>query len=323
MTFPDDATVRELVRLACRAPSVHNTQPWQWEATDQDLRLHVATDRQLTRTDPDGRDLAVSCGAALHQLVVAAAGHGWAAAVSRLPDPARPQHLATVTFAARPPDLRELQLFQALEDRRTDRRQVSSWAVPPARLDELAAIAARFGVVVTAAPGGTTGLVPRLLRQAMEVQDADGARRDELLSWVHPFFDREGIPVSNLLSAAAAAAGETTRFPPGSLSDPYVEHADPAPAWLVLSTASDDRLSWLRVGEALDAIWLACTVVGLSVVPFSQPIEVARTRAEMAHHLLEDDSCPQLLLRVGWPTPTNEAVPLTPRRPLEEVLDHE
>jgi hypothetical protein len=321
MTLPDGATVRELVRLACRAPSVHNTQPWHWVVTDHEIRLHADTGRQLTYADADGRDLTVSCGAALHQLTVAAAGRGWAAAVDRLPDPAHPLHLATVSFAPHTPDSTDLRTFEAISERRTDRRQVSSWPVPPARLEQLTRIAAHFGVVVTIAPGGDAGLVPRLLQQALAARAADQAYHAELLSWIQPFFHGEGMPTTNLLTSSAGARGDPTRFPPGSLSDPYVDAGGPSPAWLVLSTSSDDRLSWLRVGEAMDAIWLACTVTGLAVVPFSQPIEVAVTRAAVERELLEDASCPQILLRVGWPPVMNKPVPLTPRRPLDEVLN--
>ena len=74
--FPDAGTIRTVLTLASRAPSVHNTQPWRWLVGSQSLHLYADTSRQLPNTDPDGRDLISSCGAALNHCVVALAALG-------------------------------------------------------------------------------------------------------------------------------------------------------------------------------------------------------------------------------------------------------
>ena len=61
---------------ALQAPSVHNTQPWRWRLVDDTVELHADRGRHLVATDPDGRDLVLSCGAALHHLLVALAAQG-------------------------------------------------------------------------------------------------------------------------------------------------------------------------------------------------------------------------------------------------------
>jgi hypothetical protein len=66
---------------------------------DNSVHLFADTTRALPATDLDGRDLLVSCGAALHHLRVGFAALGWATMVRRLPDPAEPDHLAAVTFS--------------------------------------------------------------------------------------------------------------------------------------------------------------------------------------------------------------------------------
>lgn len=35
--FPDAGTIRTVLALASRAPSVHNTQPWRWLVGTQSL----------------------------------------------------------------------------------------------------------------------------------------------------------------------------------------------------------------------------------------------------------------------------------------------
>src|SRR6478735_1690911 len=90
----DRTTARAAVALANRAPSVHNSQPWRWRIGPTTLHLFADPARALPATDPDGRDLRISCGAALNHLRVALLAAGWDTRVHRLPDPALSLHLA-------------------------------------------------------------------------------------------------------------------------------------------------------------------------------------------------------------------------------------
>jgi len=92
------------VEDSLKAPSVHNTQPWRWRFGRNDAELHADRGRQLTGTDPEGRDLMLSCGAALHHLRVALAARGLGCTVDLQPDPGDGDHLATVTPTSGPAD---------------------------------------------------------------------------------------------------------------------------------------------------------------------------------------------------------------------------
>lgn len=63
---PDRATLLAAMRVAARAPSVHNTQPWRWVYRDGQLFLYRDDERLLTSADPSGRQLVISCGTMLH-----------------------------------------------------------------------------------------------------------------------------------------------------------------------------------------------------------------------------------------------------------------
>lgn len=103
--FPDARDIEAVLTLATRAPSIDNTQPWRWRVDRTSLHLYTDPGMQLPSTDPDGRDLILSCGAALHHCVVALAAMGWRADVHRLPDPADPGHLAAIEVSPHSPDL--------------------------------------------------------------------------------------------------------------------------------------------------------------------------------------------------------------------------
>ena len=46
------AQLVDAVGDALRAPSVHNTQPWQWQIGQDAIELHADWNRQLAVTDP-------------------------------------------------------------------------------------------------------------------------------------------------------------------------------------------------------------------------------------------------------------------------------
>ena len=140
------------VEHALRAPSVHNTQPWRWHIDNDDgvVELYADRGRHLSATDPEGRDLLISCGAALDHLVVALAHEGLQATIRRFPDPENSTHLATVTVGASRDgdDAARAGLFRAIHRRHTDRRRFSHRPVPPRLVQDLVVAAARADVLL-------------------------------------------------------------------------------------------------------------------------------------------------------------------------------
>lgn len=61
----------DVVRRAALAPSVHNTQPTRWRLSGESIEIFCDGDVQLQVGDPDGRDAALSCGAAVEATVIA------------------------------------------------------------------------------------------------------------------------------------------------------------------------------------------------------------------------------------------------------------
>ena len=90
-------------------------------------------------------------------------------------------------------------------------------------------------------------------------------------------------------------------------------------AVLVLSTDEDTRDDALRCGEALSAVLLECTLAGMATCTLTQLTELQSSR-HLIGTLTGRAAMPQLLIRVGEAPVLGEVPPMTPRRPLGDVL---
>lgn len=110
-----------LLSTAARAPSVHNTQPWRFRINPYDIELFADPRRKL-RSDPLGREMLVSCGAALLGLRLAIRSFGYQPVVTLLPDPQRLRLLARIKMVASVPMTdQEREMLYAIPHRHTHR----------------------------------------------------------------------------------------------------------------------------------------------------------------------------------------------------------
>lgn len=318
--FPDRETLHAALSLAIRAPSVHNTQPWRWRVGSHSLHLWADPDRHLPSTDPDHRDLLVSCGTALHHAAVALAALGWQSKIHRFPNPAEPDHLASVEVYRHPANELDVTLAAAIPRRRTDRRRYSSWSVPVADIALMGARAARAGVMlrqVVSLPD-----LQRIVAQAVWQHATDHGYLTELTAWSGRHASVAGVPAHSTPESDPTApmpsrlfAGPALGQPPGS------EVTDDNAVVLALGTKDDSALAWLRAGEATSLVLLTATALGLASCPVTEPLEIAETREAVRVEVFGESGFPQMLLRVGWAPVNADPLPATPRRPLAEMVE--
>ncbi len=323
----------QVVQAATRAPSIHNTQPWRFTATADQLELFFDPARALPVLDPTRRQQVISCGIAVEFAVVALAAAGWLSEVEPLTDDADPDHLATVRLIGPiEPTAEDRDLVAAIERRHTVRDPFQARDVPAELLDRLQAEAGAFGcwfkpVTRTEEEVATVFLIDR----AEEMEAGDPAYLAELESWVRTDPSAvDGVPVD------AVPAGDPHDRPSNwSIRDFVVgirEHgrapaaADPdapppeveRPTVVLMGTDGDDRYAWLQSGRALGRVLLQATVAGVAASPLTQALDWPATRARLESRLSLVGH-PQMLLRMGYP---REGIPVahSGRRPVSEVF---
>lgn len=326
MTAPsfDVATLRRAIEYAVRAPSVYNSQPWRWRVDPDGVDLLADQGRHLLAIDPDGRDLLLSCGAALHHLVVGLAGLGCSARVDRFPDPEDSDHLARVTPVGSRPVPEAVRLAPVIARRHTDRRRFSAHPVDGTLLDVLVHRAAGCGAHLhVVAAGVARKRLMELITAAATLQRQQRGYASELARWTGRYAAAGDGIRSDTVASGIGLPGEVPMRPfprAGLAQSPHsFEHED-ASVLMVLSSRTGDRLGALRAGEAISAVLLTATDLGLATTPLSQPLEVADTRAAISDHIVGPQLFPQIVLRVGWAQPGSPELVPTSRRSIEHVL---
>jgi len=316
---PSATQVAAMIALASRAPSVHNTQPWRWRVTSRGLDLFSDPSRRLDAADEGARLLMLSCGATLHHLSVAAGAAGWRTEIGRFPESNEPTRLASVAFSLQAPTAEVRDLARAVADRRSDRRPMSSWPVPDGHARRLVDAAATHGAIARVFDGAALDVWTTLARRAAQ-RRALPEYRAELYEWTHRDESRrDGVPAANRVPLDESEASHVNRFAPGDLPMAPRGAADPQPLPLLIATSSDDRIAQLRAGEAMSAVLLEATRLGLASAIDSQVLEMDSTRSVIEDRVLHGSLTPQVLLTIGWPS-SADPLPATPRRPVGEVL---
>ncbi len=314
--------VESMVATAARAPSLHNTQPWRFRASRYGLELIADSDRNLAGIDPAGRELLVSCGAALFGLRLAAREAGFLPLVCLLPDPVQPSLLArTQLGAAAPVTGQELQLLRAVPHRHTHR---GAFDPEPVAADLLAglqldATAEGAALCYVNQPGHYRQLAA-LMAAAGREQEADASARAEMRSWSRLVGDaaRDGVPAHAFAPSGRPQAGRLPQrdFDLGRGVGLLEGSAGMPSATAVLVTAADEPADWLRAGQALHRLLLHAASRWVFASLHSQLLELPALRVQIRTRLALPGA-PQMLLQLGRAHTTAA----TPRLPLAEILD--
>ncbi len=320
-TTVDSEVIEQALTLACRAPSLHNSQPWRWVLEGNVVHLYEDKDRVLYATDHSGREALLGCGAVLDHFRVAMAAAGWIANVDRFPNPNNPLLLASVDFT--PIEFvtdGHRRRARAILLRRTDRlpyAEPPDWKQVEVRLKSAVSI---DGVRLDVIPDEFRPELAEASQFSELWRLYDSSYHSELSRWTNPYDTKQGIPPSALVSAEENERVDIGRnFPVIAASDRRVGFGDDHSKVVVLSTSNNDRLDVLQCGEMLSAVLLEATMAGLATCTLTHIIEQHAGR-NLVSALTDQTTTPQVLVRVGLAPKVENQPPFTPRRPLDEVF---
>ena len=338
------STLEELIHLASLAPSGHNTQPWRFSITGNEISLYPDFSRRLPVVDPDDHALYISLGCALENLVIAAKAKGLEAQVTYQLDSGEPDQIAIALQESSrqesspklyyPPilspeeRLSPKQWLQAMQQRQSTRCSFSSKSIPAQQIHQLALMGWETGVHLTffTTPKQIQSMVV-WVKEGNRHQFSNPAFVDELLSWIRfrkatvkarcdgltgPVMGLPNISIprwlgSLIMRAAATPEGEAKKC------EKLIQSSS---ALLLFSVEQNDKTHWVNLGRSFERVALAATALNIKHAHLNMPCEVVEVRKEMKRHLALDNTEPLLLVRLGHAEP----MPYSPRRPLSSII---
>lgn len=315
--FPANGSAEEkltfLLNYAVLAPSSHNSQPWKFNVTNDRILVFADKSRRLQVADPDQRELYISLGCALENLIVAADHFGYNSTVAYFSG--GEDLVAEVVLQQAANSSGDPRLFSAILSRQTNRNPYEPRAISEIDLETIKSLSsdADVSIFITSDPGVKKGFQD-LVVQANGIQYSDAKFKSELGHWL-------GLGVMGPTGVQAKMAQLAVVFldvgPEQSKKDAELINSTPYLGFL--STAKNDSISSLKAGRVLERFWLTASALGVSMHPMSQALEVGETKANLTKLLPAESGMMQVqqAFRLGYAKPGGAH---STRRPLQEVL---
>jgi hypothetical protein len=316
-----ESKFREILRYAILAPSGHNTQPWMFSIEDEMIRITPDYSRRLAVVDPDDRELFISLGCALENLVISARQTGYEVEPEYFPSTEPDSIVVRMRMTTAMPDN---VLFDAIPQRQSTRNEYNKQSVPSDELKKLEESAKPNGL------SARTFVDTKEIEQLIEFvkagdkhQLSDKAFVDELIEWIR-FNDDELFKNRDGLSTRCTGNPSVPRWlgslflrsSPDAQTDTDVKNIRSSAGMVLFVSDRNDKSAWIETGRVYERFALTATLLNIKTAFMNQPIEVPEFRSQLQSSLNLGNAYPQLLFRFGY----SQTMPRSLRRPLEQVL---
>ena len=264
-----------LLNYAILAPSSYNSQPWKFNISDDEISLYADESRWLSVADADKREMYMSLGCALENLIIAAEHFGYNCTVTYFPG--ERDLVAAVSLKPGSQPLKGSLLFSAITRRDTCSLPYEQKAISGADLDALNSSHSDEAVrIILTSDPGTRDQFRELATRADAVQYSDASFKSELGHWLS-----QGVfgPVGLDAKIAQLSVIFLDQGPEQAKRDADLINSTPCIGFLI--TANNDSMSSIRAGRALERFWLTATALGIGLQPMNQVLEVPETEAAL------------------------------------------
>ncbi len=327
-----------LVAAAVLAANAHNTQPWRFVATANRVDIFADLTRNTGANDPLNRELYVSLGCALENIVVAAPAKGFVPTVS-LGAIDRPTTEAVASVALAPGVVDRTDMSRAIAKRRSNRSEYTDRAVSAETRAEMTALAdasvapARLVWLSGDQQRTTFGV---LLVEATRAYAADDQQSRDSFAWWRYSWEQiqkhkdglniDGVGLSPLVRTLGKILPKTSRKDADAtfIKLTKTQTRTAAAYGVVMVDDPGSMTDRLNGGRLLERLHLWATIHDLGFQYMNQLTEridrdAALGGANTFDPLLAGVVGPGALAAFRVGTPTVAAI-RSPRRPVDEVM---
>jgi hypothetical protein len=275
----DKATLLEVLRDACRAPSGDNAQPWRFRVSGETVRIINAAEKDTSLFNWRQRTNHVALGACIENLTISAESRGFRADTKLFPDPTDHFIVAEVTLTPDPSAHNELAPYIAI--RASNRKKYKPEPIEGAKLDALARLGGKEGRVVFVADRAGVNNLARIVSAGEKLALENKGIHDFLFSHVTWSKEEDAAKHGFLIDTFEFTPPQRAAFKlfrnwnilklflPLGISkmiakDMEKVHATSAAFGAIIAPEGSDE-AFIRAGQLLERLWLTAASLGLSM----------------------------------------------------------
>ena len=320
--FEDQKTdidrLKFLLNFAVLAPSSHNSQPWKFIIKKNNITIKPEFGRALASSDKNHRQLFISIGCALENLLVAADYYNFKAiSTYGLGVSTNFQKKSFLSFHHKD------HLLFSIPKRRTNRNEYRSQIPDQAFLDRIKSLTQTNIQINFVSEKSKKDAIANIVNKAMMTAMDDKEFRKELSQYVK----------SNITHSPIGMPGTGLGIPtPVSIIAPimlrYINMSklskkkddkllkEHTPLFGIISTSEDREKDWIKTGQLYERIALEAERCNIKTHPLAAAIQIGEFYKEL-QNILQTAFRPQFFFRLGYydkivsPSPRLTAIKLT------------
>ncbi len=315
---------RELIHYATKAPSGHNTQPWNFKIIETGIEIHPDLNHVLPVVDPNNRELYISLGCALENLLVAANARSYNCTWEILDE--QNIHFIKVNLIKSKIDKIHM-LFSSIDLRQTNRSIYNTKYVSEKDLKELLTIDKEKNINIYSFKRGDINFesIKDYILEGNNIQMNDPDFKNELIHWIR-FNAKDVSKTKNGLTYEVMGSPAMPRF----IGKPVVRSLLSvkkqnksdlkkinSSSHFILFTAKNNTVSdWISLGVTLERFLLLATKKRIANAYLNPPCEIDSLTKKLRKSLPIHDEYPNILIRIGYA----ERVAFSPRKDIKAVI---
>jgi len=319
-----------LLRYGILAPSALNTQPWKFEVRDDSIMVIADKSRHLKVSDPTLRDLFISIGCAITNILEAARSLSFKTVINLDKDTSSVK-CAEIFVESKNGGSMDNSLIDVIPHRFSDRGLYNGKKIPEEILNNLTKISQpkKFSFITLVTDEKTKNEIINLAVEADKHFLSNSEFREEISSWLKPNFSGSALGMPgftmhlNFLQSIIAPLllrtsliGNSKKFIELQLNkDKFLLKS--SPCFGIISAKVDNKESWIKVGMLYEKLSLIATKANLRVIPLSAIIEYEKTRTNLKN-LLSIELKPMMFFRLGY---SNNKETHSPRLPIDYLTN--
>ncbi|MBD0332444.1 MAG: hypothetical protein ICV66_07290 [Chitinophagaceae bacterium] len=316
--------ILKLVELATKAPSGHNTQPWCFYTSDNEIQIHPDFGRALPVVDADNHALYISLGCAVENIVIAARKFGYGSDIHLSETSSGTEYISIKFIECEKAE--DDDLFDYIEKRQVTRSGYRKEAVSIEHVEKLQN-SFSFGTVrikFFSTPDEIKAIEPFII-EGSNLQFQNRKFIDELVSWFR-FSRKEAEEKGDGLWTSCMGLPKMNRFIGNLVMKYFVSQKSESKRWRKLIQSSpgfamfivpeNTVANWVTLGQAFQRFGLTATKLNICHAHVNMPCEELSIRRKMIEQFHLETSQPLLLIRFGY----GEKLPYSFRRPVADVL---